>query len=59
MRWLFDTDHIVAFLRNHSSIRSRIESLPDEAELYISVITAAELFYGAEIYGRHVFQTSG
>ena len=47
MRWLFDTDHIVAFLRNHSSIRSRIESLPDEAELYISVITAAELFYGA------------
>lgn len=47
MRWLFDTDHIVAFLRNHSSIRSRIESLPDEVELYISVITAAELFYGA------------
>lgn len=47
MRYLFDTDHAVALLRNHPTIRSRIEGLPDEAELYTSVITAAELFYGA------------
>lgn len=47
MRYLFDTDHIVALLRNHSSIRSRIDGLPEEVELYTSVITAAELFYGA------------
>lgn len=47
MRYLFDTDHIVALLRNHAHIRSRITSLPEEVELYTSVITAAELFYGA------------
>jgi len=47
VRYLFDTDHIVALLRNHSSIRSRIDGLPEEVELYTSVITAAELFYGA------------
>lgn len=47
MGCLFDTDHAVALLRNHPSVRSRIDSLPDDAELYTSVITAAELFYGA------------
>ncbi len=47
MRYLFDTDHAVALLRNRPSVRSRIEGLPDDAELYLSVITAAELFYGA------------
>lgn len=47
MRYLFDTDHAVALLRDHPSIRSRMEGLPDDAELYTSVITAAELFYGA------------
>lgn len=47
MRYLFDTDHAVALLRNHPAIRPKIEGLPDEAELYTSVITAAELFYGA------------
>lgn len=47
MRCLFDTDHIVALLRNHASVRSRIDSLPEEVELHTSVITAAELFYGA------------
>jgi tRNA(fMet)-specific endonuclease VapC len=47
VRYLFDSDHAVALLRNHPSIRSTIENLPDDAELYTSVITAAELFYGA------------
>ncbi|MBI4607495.1 MAG: type II toxin-antitoxin system VapC family toxin [Candidatus Rokubacteria bacterium] len=47
MRYLFDTDHAVALLRNHPTVRSRVEGLSDDAELYTSVITAAELFYGA------------
>lgn len=47
MRYLVDTDHAVALLRNHPPVRSRIEALPDDAELHISIITAAELFYGA------------
>lgn len=47
MRYLFDTDHIVALLRNDASVRSRIASLLDDVELSTSVITAAELFYGA------------
>ena len=47
MKYLFDTDHAVALLRNSPSVRSKLESLPDEVELYTSIITAAELFYGA------------
>jgi tRNA(fMet)-specific endonuclease VapC len=47
VRYLFDTDHAVALLRNFPSVRSRIGSVPDDVELYTSIITAAELFYGA------------
>ena len=47
MRYLFDTDHAVALLRDLPAIRSHLGRLSAEAELYTSVITAAELFYGA------------
>jgi tRNA(fMet)-specific endonuclease VapC len=52
VRYLFDTDHAIALLRSHPALRSRIEGLPDAAELYTSVITAAELFYGAYAAGE-------
>jgi len=47
VKYLFDTDHAVALPRNHPAIHSKIDVLPNEVDLYTSVITAAELFYGA------------
>lgn len=49
MRYLLDTDHCVALLRRHPLATARFATLAQEDELYLSVISAAELFYGAAL----------
>ncbi len=49
MRYLLDTDHCVAILRRHPLATARFAMLAQEDELYLSVISAAELFYGAAL----------
>ncbi len=49
MRCLLDTDHCVALLRRHPLVTARFAALPERDDLYVSVISAAELFYGAAL----------
>lgn len=49
MRYLLDTDHCVALLRRHPLVMARFATLAQEDELYLSIISVAELFYGAAL----------
>lgn len=49
MKYLLDTDHCVALLRPHPLVQHRLDALEDEDEIYLSVVAAAELFYGAAL----------
>jgi len=49
MKYLRDTNHWSYLQRNHPGVRARVQSLPDEATIYMPVITPGELLVGVEL----------
>lgn len=49
MRYLLDTDHASYLQRGHPAIVQRLKSLPPDAEVFISVVTQAELLTGIQL----------
>jgi predicted nucleic acid-binding protein len=49
MNYLLDTNHWSHLQRNHPSIVTHIQSLPDESQLYMPVIAQAELLTGVAL----------
>lgn len=45
--YLLDTDHCIYTIKSDSRILHKLQTLPENAEIYTSIIAAAELFYGA------------
>ena len=45
--YVLDTDHCIELLRGNPKVLSRLKSLSRHAEIHTTIITAAELFYGA------------
>jgi predicted nucleic acid-binding protein len=49
MNYLLDTNHWSQLQRNHPTIVAHIQSLPDEAQLYMPVVAQAELLAGVAL----------
>jgi len=49
MNYLLDTEHWSFIQRLHPQVIARLESLPERATLYMSVVTQAELLVGVEL----------
>lgn len=45
--YVLDTDHCVELLRGNPKVLSKLKSLSEITDIYTTIITAAELFYGA------------
>jgi predicted nucleic acid-binding protein len=48
MRYLLDTDHASYLQRGHPAVVQHLKSLPPDAEVFISVVTQAELLTGIQ-----------
>lgn len=49
MNYLLDTNHWSHLQRNHPAVVTHIQSLPDEAKLYMPVVAQAELLVGVTL----------
>lgn len=49
MNYLLDTNHWSYLQRSHPAVLTRIQSLPDEATIYMPVVAQAELLFGVEL----------
>ena len=49
MRYLLDTDHASYLQRGHPAVVQHLKSLPPDAEVFISVVTQAELLTGIQL----------
>lgn len=49
MEYLLDTNHWSYIQRGHPPVVARLQQLPSEAMLYMSVVTQAELLLGVEL----------
>jgi tRNA(fMet)-specific endonuclease VapC len=49
MRYLLDTDHASYLQRVHPAVVQHLKSLPPDAEVFISVVTQAELLTGIQL----------
>ena len=49
MRYLLDTNHWSYLQEGHPKVVARFRRLPEKAEVYMSVVTQAELLAGIEL----------
>jgi predicted nucleic acid-binding protein len=59
MRYLLDTDHASYLQRGHPAVVQHLKSLPPDAEVFISVVTQAELLTGIQSANRGVGESAG
>jgi len=45
--YVLDTDHCIEILRGNSKVVAKLKALGEDIEVYTTIISAAELFYGA------------
>jgi tRNA(fMet)-specific endonuclease VapC len=44
---VLDTDHCIELLRGQPKVVAKLKAMGEDIEIYTTIITAAELFYGA------------